>query len=124
MERQAGRIVAAHHADTGDIQGRANLERDCQHQFRIDGDRLWIARLVLRNRYLFLGGVLQGAAKAGICPASFHPLRAGQGRRRPGHGDHDHHFRHLRQRRVGVHEQHRRRRRGFRHFTGGDRQRH
>ena len=89
MERQAGRIVAAHHADTGDIQGRADLERHCQHQFRADRDRLWIARPVLCNRYLFISSILQGAAKAGICPASFYPLRAGQGRRRPGHGDHD-----------------------------------
>ena len=81
---------------------------DRQHQLRSGRDRLWPACPVLRNRRFFLGGILPGTAKTGICPASLYPLCIGKGGCRPGYGDNDRDLFHLRQRRVRVHEQHRR----------------
>ena len=98
MERPPGRAVAAHYADAGDLQGRRDMGRGRQYQFCPGGDRLWAPCVVLCDRRLFLGGVLQRAAKAGVCPAAPHPLCSGQGSRWPGHGDHDGHLFHLRQR--------------------------
>ena len=85
------------------------MGRDRQHQLRVGRDWLWPARPVLRNRRLFLGGVLPGTAKTGVCTASFHPLCAGKGGGWPRHGADDRNLLHLRQRRIRIHEQHRRR---------------
>ena len=101
--------MATDYADAGILQGRADLGRDRQHQLRSGRDRLRPARTVLCNRRLFLGGVLPGTAKAGVCAASLCPLCFGKGSRWPGHGADDRDLLHLRQRSIRIHEQHRRR---------------
>ena len=92
MERKAGRAVDVDYANPGDLQRRANLGRDPQYQLRSGRDRLRTACPVLRNRRLFLGGVLPGTAKAGVCAASLCPLCAGKGSGWPRHGANDRNY--------------------------------
>ena len=84
------------------------MGRDSQYQLRSGRNRLWPACPVLCDRRLFLGSVFSGTAKTGICSASLYPLCTGKGSRWTRHGADDRDLFYLRQRRIRIHEQHRR----------------